>query len=334
MFEKFLFRSVATLVAVALLATASQAVTIDYVPVGDAGNVNDIHGDGYGGVANPYLIGTYEVTNSQYAQFLNAVADADPNGLYNAEMGGGWNDIGGISRSGALGSYEYAVRENRGNRPVNYVSWYDTLRFSNWLHNGQPTGPQSTSTTEDGAYDMLLGSSVVRKPGARAFLPSEDEWYKAAYYKGDGDNAGYWDYPTQSDTAPTADAPPGADMFNGSANYADSGYVDPTYYTTEVGAYDAKPSDSAYGTFDQGGNLYEWNEADRSGDGSLRGLRGGSWEYSSFSLHALYRGYQFSPTLEYYDMGFRVASVPEPGSITLLICGLVAGLMWWRRGKQ
>ena len=51
-------------------------------------------------------------------------------------------------------------------------------------------------------------------------------------------------------------------MVNGSANYWNGSYVDPTYYTTPVGAYLAMPSDSPYGTYDQGGNLYEWNELD------------------------------------------------------------------------
>jgi len=340
MFEKFLFRFVAMLVAVTLLATTAQAVNIDYVPVGDAGNVADTEimqdsTTGYGSVADPYLIGTYEVTNAQYIAFLNGVATVgDLNGLYNTSMAGMY---GGIDRTGSGTASNPWVYSEKGadanwlNRPVNYVSFYDTLRFSNWLHNGQLAG--DPSTTEDGAYDMSLGVSVVRKPGARVFLPSEDEWYKAAYYKGGGDDAGYWDYPTQSDTPPTAESPPGADMSNGSANYWDGDYVDPTYYTTEVGAYDAKPSDSAYGTFDQGGNLWEWNEEDIYGAGSSRGLRGGGWDGDSDYLHASGRYGYGHPTYEGGFIGFRVASVPEPGSITLLLCGLVAGLIWWRRGK-
>lgn len=70
--------------------------------------------------------------------------------------------------------------------PVNYVSWYDTLRFANWLHNGQLTSAQGPSTTEDGAYEMSPASNVLRKSGARWVLPTEDEWYKAAYHKNDG----------------------------------------------------------------------------------------------------------------------------------------------------
>ena len=338
MFEKLLFRSLAAAVAAAaLLVTAAQAVTIEYVPVGDPGNVDDTHGHGFGGVAYSYFIGKYEVTNAQYCEFLNAVADADPAGLYNTNMGGGPGDIGGISRTGDPGSYEYTVRENRGNRPVNYVSWYDTLRFANWLHNGQPTGAEGLGTTEDGAYEMTGNPNPFRQPGALVFLPNKHEWHKAAYYKGGGTNAGYWDYATQSDTLPTAELPPGTDMFNGSANYKDPTYVDPTYGTTEVGAYDATNilgdyvSESAYGTFDQSGNISEWSQD--SIQSIYRGVRGGSFSDYVASLQAGYRIAR-DPTWEKSDVGFRVASVvPEPGSITLLVCGLVTSLMWWRRRR-
>ena len=267
------------LVVLGVWAPAAQAVTIEYVPVGDPGNVAD--DTFYGSVGYEYRIGKYEVTNSQYAELLNAVARVgDPNRLYHNDMSEGWNDIGGISRtgSGTVGNpWVYSPRANRALRPVNYVSWYDTLRFANWLHNGQPTGAQDATTTEDGAYDMSLGSGVVRKPGALVFLPDEHEWYKAAYYKGGDTNAGYWDYPTQSDTPPTSEVPAGTDMTNGSANYRNSNldYVDTAYYTTPVGAYTAKPSDSAYGTFDQAGNLWEWNDPVTSGEWRVH--RGGSW---------------------------------------------------------
>jgi len=345
------------LVLLTLLAgTTNAEVVIDWVTVGNPGN--DPHSSGYGSVAKVYRIGKYEVTNSQYAEFVNAVAAydpkdptnpaaTDPNGLYNNDMGGGWNDIGGISRSGSgtqADPWVYSARTNRGNRPVNYVSWYDTLRFTNWLHNGQPgldtPVGQDDNSTEDGAYDMSLGTGVVRKGGATVFLPTEDEWHKPAYHKNDGVTGNYWHYPTESDSVPTNEAPPGSDLVNGSANYYSGGYLDTTYYTNEVGAYDTMDggeyvSDSPYGTFDQGGNVLEWNETALFGDLTFRGFRGSSFDndYNGLRVYA-YSGNNL--TFEFRALGFRVASIPEPGCITLLVCGVVAGLLasLWRRRRR
>ena len=295
------FMAVAAMVLACISGVQAEVVM---VTVGDPGNAMDTRYPaggvpGFGGVAETYNIGKYEVTNSQYCEFLNAVANADPYGLYNPNMGSG---LGGITRGGSSPNYTYNVIAGRGNMPVNYVSWYDTLRFANWMHNGQGSGD-----TEDGAYDMSLGSSVVRKPDALVFLPTEDEWYKAAYYKGGGTNAGYWDCPTQSDNVPTAENPPGTDMINGSANH--SGAIGDL---TNVGAYTAKPSDSAYGTFDQGGNAWEWNETDILGDGSNRGHRGGALNtHDGLNLLAASRNWG-SPALDRYNIGFRVAAeVPD-----------------------
>jgi len=320
-----------TAVVLACVSGTQADMVMDWVTVGDPGNAGELSGGSVPGGFGPdricgaveytYNIGRHEVTNSQYAEFLNAAAASDPNGLYNTSMGSGY---GGITRSGSPDSYTYSPILGRGNMPVNSVSWYDTLRFANWLHNGQPTGAQDPSTTEDGAYDMSLGSGVVRKPGAQVFLPSEDEWYKAAYYKGGSADAGYWGYPTQSDTPPTAEDLPGTDFVNGSANY-DWAVGDLTY----VGSYTAKPSDSAYRTFDQGGNVWEWNEA--VVHGSYRGLRGGSFVYTYGStLHAAYRSYGSYPSCEDRSIGFRVAEVPEPATITLLAFGAV-GVLGRRR---
>lgn len=308
----------AVIVGCALVSRAG--VTMEYVSVGDPGNAAGVYGDGYGAVNYAYRIGKYEVTNAQYSQFLNSVAATDNHGLYEPSMAGGWNDIGGIERSGSAGSYVYSPRPGRGNRPVNYVSFWDACRFANWLHNGQPVGGQNLSTTEDGAY--FLGGltnppndGVHRQAGARTWIPSEDEWYKAAYYKGGGVNAGYWDYPTRSDAAPRGEAPPGA--LNGSANYWDGAYADPVYYTTEAGAY--VHSSSPYGTFDQGGNLWEWNEA--VVQETDRGIRGGSFDFLKTSLQAAYRN--SNPPNELVIVGFRVATlvVPEPTTLSILVIG-------------
>ena len=93
---------------------------------------------------------------------------------------------------------------------MNFVSWGDTARFCNWLHNGQPTGTQDLTSTEDGSY-FLNGAvdsaellAIEREPDATFVIPSEDEWYKAAYHKNDGATGNYWDYPTGSDDQPAA----------------------------------------------------------------------------------------------------------------------------------
>jgi len=100
------------------------------------------------------------------------------------------------------------------------------------------------------------------------------------------------------------------------------------YYRTEVG--DFENSASPYGTVDQGGNIWEWNETLIS---SSRGARGGGWYSDSGTLRAANR-YYGDPSIESYGTGFRVASIPEPGSITLLACAAVAGFVWWRRRRK
>ena len=302
-------------------------VVIEWVHIKDSGNVGELAGEGAGGygpdricgaVDYEYRIAKYEVTNGQYMAFLNAVATVgDPHKLYNVEMAG---EYGGIVRTGSGTSknpWVYAPKDGDRNwavRPVCFVSFFDALRFANWMHNGQPAGRQDAKTTEDGAYDMSLGEKVVRKEGARVVLPSEDEWYKAAFYKGGGTKAGYWDFATQSDTLPAAEPPPGRTDPPRSANCRPDKTglaVGPPYYSTSVGAYTHCPS--AYGTFDQTGNVNEWVEDRPYDDQSYRSLLGGAWCTFPGSLHAAMRHKQL-PTFACKVLGFRLASaVPDTG---------------------
>ncbi|MBN2560099.1 MAG: SUMF1/EgtB/PvdO family nonheme iron enzyme [Phycisphaerae bacterium] len=328
--------------ALAWCPSALADMVIDTVPVGNPGNADDTHGYGYGGVAYTYNIGTYEVTAGQYCEFLNAVAATDTYGLYNPNMDS--HSYGcQITQKGTSGSYTYdfsgrpsGTEADWADRPVNYVNWGDAARFANWLHNGQPTGPHDLATTEDGSYFLDGATSdatlllITRERHATWVIPSEDEWYKAAYHENDGVTGNYWDYPTKSDTAPTWEAPPGTDMTRGSANYYDDGFaVGGPYYRTEVGSYDARPSDSPYGTFDQGGNVWEWTEAVI---GSHRGMRGGSFRSDDYLLHAATRTYVGTPTYESSRLGFRVAEVPEPNTLALL--GLSGIVMLKMRGRS
>jgi sulfatase modifying factor 1 len=296
--------------------------TIEMVPVGNAGNSAD--SSTYGAVSYPYSIGKYEVTNAQYAQFLNAVAVTDPNALYHPNMGS--NARGGITRSGASGSYSYVVKGFMGDKPVNYVSWYDALRFCNWLHNGRPPGEQDSATTEGGAYTLTGATSVAagddpthgangRNAGARFWLPGEDEWYKAAYH--DPANAGadangtadYWLYPTKSDGAPTvATADLDGNVDNDTANIANydrgADWNGQNGNVTTVGS-GGPGSASFYRAFDMGGNVWEWNEQTIGGN---RGLRGGSWfNFFSFNLQSSFRFSGGGPAGGNNDIGFRVA---------------------------
>jgi formylglycine-generating enzyme required for sulfatase activity len=326
-----------SLLLIGLLSAANlrAAVTLEWVTVGDAGNAAD--STGYGAVGNDYRIMKYEVTNSQYAEFLNN-ADAtgiNPNAIYSASMSS--DARGGITfTSGNAAGSKYAVKSGYGNMPVVFVSHLDAQRFANWIHNGQGSG-----STETGAYtvsEMALHSGL-----ASVWIPTEDEWYKAAYYQptsAGGDSDSYWLYPTRSNTQPTSATAPstilGAVNYNyndARANGINGGYaatqstsfVNGTNYLSNVGAY--SNSSSYYGTFDQGGNVFEWNDAVI---GSVRGQSGGSWYGTGFNLRASNR-FGITPASETDTIGFRLASsIPEPtrGVLTL---GAMCGLLLRRR---
>ena len=301
--------------ATALLAPlAGSAVTVDWVTVAP-GNTCDVNSHGcFGAVSASYRISKYEVTNAQYAEFLNGVAATDTNALYNENMG---NDttFGGITRSNSSGSFSYAAKAGFESKPVVYVNWYDSLRFANWLNNGEPVGAQGPATTEGGAYTITLGgiaaNSITRNPGAHVFLPSEDEWYRAAYY--DPVSASFFDYPTGTNMV-TSCVLPGSDTGN-SANCWPATAPAPGALT-DVGAYTLSMSPS--GTYDQGGNVFEWNESIPAGSlsppgTSLRGNRGGSWQHDASFLASSNLNDGGYPTDEDRYIGFRVASIPEPG---------------------
>jgi len=290
-----------------------EMVTVRNVGNGpDAGNADQV--SVYGAVPYEYQIGKYEVTLAQYAAFLNAVAATDAFGLYNASMATDLN-IAGITQSGSAPNFTYTVIGS-GNRPVTYVSWFDAARFCNWLHNGRPTGLQTAATTENGAYPLAGltsdGLTISRNLGANYWIPSQDEWYKAAYHQpsgesGDSDN--YWLYPTKSNAVPgntIGVAPPSnhANFFTTGYSVTQSGsYSDLQNYLTAAGSYPG--SAGFYGTFDQGGNVWEWNDAVING--FARGLRGGSFFDEELSLRSSF-SVVIPPAFENHIIGFRVAS--------------------------
>lgn len=302
----------------ALASSATAMIEIDTSYVGDAGNANDTFG--YGGVSYDYYVGTYEVTNSQYVSFLNAKGSTNAHGVYNSNMNS--SEHGGIQQTGSSGSFTYNVKSGFGDKPVNFVSFWDAARFTNWLTNGQGSGD-----TENGMYDLtaggISGNTVTRNAtewsAGGVAVASEDEWYKAAYYQpvgAGGDADSYWLYPTASNSITTDDA--------NYQNSVDGGKL------TDVGTYSGDAS--YYGTFDQGGNLWEWNDAIVSS--TERGLRGGAFNSGSvYNLQSSARD-NTNPTFVSSSFGFRVSSlapIPEPSTYAAIFGSLALAVATMRR---
>jgi formylglycine-generating enzyme required for sulfatase activity len=281
-------------------------VSIPFVAVTNAGNAADVNGKG--AVPYNFRIGKYEINNNQYVAFLNAVAGDDPKKLYSTQMAS--NVHGGIVRSGSPGEYLYTAKPGKGHEPVVWVDFYDALRFCNWLHNGQPSGAEDDTTTEDGAYTLseqaLAEENVLRNPDARYWLPSDDEWYKGAYHQpaeAGGDPSNYWLYPTRSNDVPFSEPPPGG--INSANACCETGRM-----ATDVGAYPQVLS--FYGTLDQAGNVQEWTEW-TSEFPYLRNrrVRGGSWNYNEFYSSSM--DFEFDTTdYDSEEIGFRVAGQADP----------------------
>jgi formylglycine-generating enzyme required for sulfatase activity len=279
------------IVFVALLSPfAAHALELSYVPVGNPGNPACPQNN-RGAVAYAYEMAATEVTNAQYAEFLNAVAaQEDPYALYDINMATGL--FGGIERSQDQGRFQYKPIAGYEQLPVVYVSWHDCARFCNWLHGGN---------TEDGAYDMT-SPQPARGKNARYVLPTVDEWIKAAYYDPQKkDNAGYWQYPVRTDAKPKCVAPPGT---SDAANYFDGRWAAPEPFLTPAGAYTS--GKSPYGTHDQGGNVMEWLETVAGAD--RRAIAGGDATKFDYALRIDYADAEL-PGQQLYIVGFRVVRV-------------------------
>jgi formylglycine-generating enzyme required for sulfatase activity len=328
---------IATVLCCGIINAARGAVQFDWVTVGNPGNAADA-GYGFGAVSYVYRISRLETTNAQYVEFLNAVDPAGGNalGLYDSRMS---SNSGGVAYRGGIdfvpaapGGPKYVPKPGEANQPVVWVSWMDVARFVNWLSNGQGAGGP-----ESGAYDM--SAPVPQRSASATFvIPSEDEWYKAAYFDPTASpsvpgGTTYQRYPMRSNTGPHSDQPPGAaaiasDVANifridgPTGGPYDPGYavtgsstLDPSInYKTAVGAYPGAAS--YFGTLDQAGNVREWNESTTDLPGfpvGARGLRGGSWTSGETITRKDIRGYD-AMTDANHERGFRVAYVPEPAA--------------------
>jgi formylglycine-generating enzyme len=275
--------------------SGDNAFIIDFVTIGNPANGADAtiprpnsgaYGDQPGGVAYTYRIATTEVPEVWIAKAANL-------GLTNVA-------------AGAWGSLQ----------PAANLTWYECAAFVNWLN---------TSTGHHPAYQLTLGNSgltlwssavawqaggenLYRHKNAYYFIPSEDEWYKAAYHKNDGVTANYWQYATGSNNTPDGIGFSGDTAFD--AVFRDLFNQGHPNEVTNVGVA------SPYGTFGQNGNVFEWQETALDGvndsPSESRGVRGGEWSYSAAAMSA---GDLSSNTPDISDLaiGFRVASVAPDG---------------------
>jgi formylglycine-generating enzyme required for sulfatase activity len=308
----------------AILGTAGATtngqplVIIETVPVGNPGNPKDPQ-TGFGTVSYEYEIGKYVVTVGQYLAFLNAKAAVTTNpaltNLWNEDMQepAGYVSAGFIKRTGTgtqADPFLYAeipdaaLGTNSSNRAICNISWFSAARFANWMNNGAT----KDADTESGAYALQNATSgvFIKEKNAKWWIPSEDEWYKAAYYDPTkSTTGGYHTYSFRSDAEPKKEVPPGG---VNSANY--DGIMPDKRKITPVGAY--THSKSYYGTFDQGGLVWQWNDAvysDQLGKPLNRGMRGASWSLGLLNISKL-SPRDYPPTYEDDDSGFRLACSP------------------------
>ena len=242
-----------------------------------------------------YKIMKYEVTVEQYCEFLNAVAGKmDPHSLYDKRMR--------INREGMAFSYKYSPKKGFENHPVTCINFLRAARFANWINNDKPSGNQTDATTEKGAYDMS-GDLKTHSKDAKVWIPTEKEWYKAAYYNPEMSATQkkpvYWDFGDRSlyrlTKYPVAEAPPGTKH---SANYDKK-----LQSTTPVGAY--KDAYSEYGLFDMNGNVFEWTETFIKPEN--KNIRGGAWNYpDSYAFRKKRTGARIKEATTGY--GFRLAA--------------------------
>ncbi len=314
-------RSFATAMATLCISATGSAATFEWASVGNPGNTPDPL-TGYGAVPYTFSIGTYDVTVSQYVEFLNA---KDPFGtnalnLYSPKMSGTvgllGDTYGGIDfKASNTAGAKYNAKLGQQKRPATMITFFRAVRFANWVHNGQGSGDTETGAYTLGALNAdgsPINNRVTRNAGAQVWLPSDNEWYKAAYHGNtDSSSSGYFKYPTSNNKQPTAGFPsPLPNNVNASPIGGASVLL---LNTTDVGAYSG--TTSPYGAYDMGGNVFQWTDTIFEPTSLYplgRVIRGGSFAGSQNDLLSTTR---FSgpvvitaTTQEWLNQGFRLAS--------------------------
>ncbi len=312
----------AALFAVAVCVTLLSTAHAGFVTIGNPGNVPDTliiwdGTSGYGAVPYTYQISRTAVSIAEWA-------------LFYGDGTTGFNGVGGGTAVGYFNpTYNYwndGTRTVGRNAPAVRISFFQAAQYCNWRTTGDAvqgaytidTDPQSA--TYGYVIDIMSRADILASGNLYYLIPTEDEWYKAAYFKPDG--SGYTFYAHGADTVP----PQSTDGSTG-WNYYDNGNA--LAPPNLVWAVDSGTQEQN-GTFNMMGNVREWNEGAK---GSDRVLRGGAYvNNASANLNAGAR-YSYTPTHGYLTFGLRVVSVPEPASSTMLLMGAV-GLLLWRRRRN
>lgn len=348
---------VALLLAATPLAVLAQGVPPsyghDFVTVGAVGNApytgmgpfGSTLTVGRGGVNYEYRIARTEITTSQYMEFINTFS-VQPSVIPTTAPQWPWY---GTGLWGAVPDTDYTgpgVRNrlrddipNAGQTPVFGVPWNMAALYCNWLHHDKTS---DWATIQSGAYDASRFSwtpagnpnrQLAHDPQARYWIPTLDEWMKAAYYDpnryGVG-KAGWWEYMNRRDR-PSLPGLPG--QGETSANVVLPNFTDALFIP--LGAYESEQS--PWGLWDTSGGTREWlddpfeydfgehlTKGTAAGDrnfiqmGEL--LDDAAWGRSNYS--------DWAPGF----VGFRVASaVPSP-SVGVVV-GYAASMIFFRRRR-
>ncbi|MFA6043671.1 MAG: SUMF1/EgtB/PvdO family nonheme iron enzyme [Phycisphaerales bacterium] len=315
---------------------------IQFVTVGSPGNAPWTGGGLYtnhrGVVDYSYRIGKFEVTTSQWVEFMNAVFDrpASDRVLFVVHPA-----VWGAQSTtpNTPGGERWTASGTNAMLPVGGIDWRTCAIYCNWLCNGKST---DRSAFLSGAYDVstfgylnngsLFTDQLTHSPGAQYWIPTTDEWLKAAHYDpnryGTG-QGGWWANANRSDTPPVY-GPPGV-LVNGQPSAANSDWDGFSFpgrnpFAVPLGAYNVT---SAFGLYDTAGGTSEWTEGytgfagepyprDRLYDGS-------HWDDGAQGADmASSLGGNF-PTYPGISLGLRIASaIPVPGPIL----GVAVASLW------
>jgi len=170
---------------------------------------------------NTFYMSKYEVTNKEYALFLNEMGNQKTFGVEWIDLAG--EDHGDRCRIEFKGN-EYTVQRGYENYPVVFVSWYGAVAYANWLS---------------------------KKTAKNYRLPTEAEWEYAA---GNGVKHTRFSWgdskPNGKNGGNVADET-AKKKFNWSGFM---GYEDGFVFASPIGSYNP----NEFGLYDMTGNVWEW----------------------------------------------------------------------------